>query len=81
MAAKQVHIEKPQMDIIPTTNMAQRQEATEKHLPDTILMTNTELKQEVLKQIQMPCENNPIFAFLNDFPPSVDLKIPPTSVP
>ena len=52
MVAKQVRIEKPQMDIIPTTNMAQRQEATEKHLPDTILMINMELKQEVLKQIQ-----------------------------
>lgn len=52
MAAKQVHIEKPQMDIIHTTNMAQKPEAIEKHLPDTILMTNTELKQEVLKQIQ-----------------------------
>ena len=53
MAVKQVHIAKLQMAIILTTNMAQRPEATEKHLPDTILMINMELKQEALKQIQM----------------------------
>ena len=52
MVAKQVRIEKLQAAIIPTINMAQKQEATEKHLPDTILMINMELKQEVLKQIQ-----------------------------
>ena len=52
MAAKPVHIEKLQAAIIHTINMAQRPEATEKHLPDTILMINMELKQEVLKQIQ-----------------------------
>ena len=53
MAVKPVHIDKLQVDIIPTINMVQKPEAIERHLPDTILMTNTELKQEVLKQIQM----------------------------
>ena len=52
MAVKPVHTEKLQADIIPTINMVQKLEATKKHLPDTILMTNMELKQEVLKQIQ-----------------------------
>ena len=53
MAAKPVHIEKLQAAIIHTINMAQKQEVIEKHLPDTTLMINMELKQEVLKQIQM----------------------------
>ena len=52
MAAKPVHIEKLQAAIIHTINMAQKQEVIEKHLPDTTLMINMELKQEVLKQIQ-----------------------------
>ena len=50
--AKQVHIKKLQAGIIHTINMVQKQEVIERHLQVTILMINTEQKQEVLKQIQ-----------------------------